>query len=211
MSPVKIYKFLPIIILVADSLISKEGGISMKKLVYLIVSSILLLGLAFPACAADSNSGGSGYSGDEDNNSITIAWQYLAGGFAYADYERSIGEHSALNITGMHLYDGVYKFFFKTLFLGVETDFTAVDLSYKYYLGRAQNGLYCGADVMFVDIELSTENSSSQSNFTLYGGGLGLRNITRIGLTYDIGVIALYNRDNEKTAGFIRANLGWAW
>jgi hypothetical protein len=183
----------------------------MKKLVYLVVSCLLLLGLAFPACAADSDSGGSSYSGAEDNNSVTIAWQYLAGGFAYADYERSLGEHSALNITGMHLYNGFYKFFFKTLFLGVETDFTAVDLSLKRYLGRAQNGLYLGANVMFVDLDLSTSSTSSQSNFTLYGGSLGLRNITRIGLTYDIGAIVLYNRDNEKTAGFLRANLGWAW
>jgi hypothetical protein len=181
----------------------------MKSLAYLVVFCLLLLGLNLPVLAEDGISGGN--KGSDGANSITVALPYLMGGFAYADYEHSLSEHSAVNITAMHLYDGFYKFFFKVLFLGTETDFTAVDLSYKRYLGSAQNGLYCGANLMFAQVELSNESSSAETNFTLYGGSLGLRNITHWGLTYDIGAILYYNHDNQEAAPLLRLNLGYGW
>jgi hypothetical protein len=107
----------------------------------------------------------------------------------------------------MHLYDGVYKELFKMLLLGADPDFTAVDLSLKRYLGKAQNGLYGGVNIMFVN----TKADSSQSDLALYGGSVGLRNITRLGLTYDIGAIFLYNGDDNKSGALLRANLGWGW
>jgi hypothetical protein len=71
--------------------IEKKEVIMSKKLTYFVICCLLLLGLAFPVCAADAGLNFAQNGDDTDCNSVTLAWQYLAGGFVYTDYEHSLG------------------------------------------------------------------------------------------------------------------------
>jgi hypothetical protein len=172
-----------------------KGAILLRKIKFLFLAiCVLLLAFALPAsCAADS---------------VTIAFPYAFGGLYLFDYEHSLDENSAINLTGMCMADWSYS----NTILKVDSSFTAIDISYKYYPAQSQNGLYCGADLLTIQNVQDVPGHAAGSVYNLVGGGIGIRRIGEYHYTYDYGMIAYYNPDDQGFKLMIRFNMiGFGW